>query len=432
MAGPGATFESLQNQSDVYDVDGAGLAPPCLDISRWQMASFPAATQLPHPNVTALSPEGRQARQKTLGVASQIRQKVTCPHCLDKTTAKLLSYMETKPLQASHTLWVLLTTLQPTSASVKRHHLLAQETKPTKSRTQAMAPGRIAAWSYRMASVKRARRRSNYLERQVIKKYGFTMKQYRRILRGFSAQKVRRGGGESDRQLQDMGKKAKRKTSAWNEYKAEKLSTISSKVSGTAFKEELRKIAGEWQRIKTTPASNVYHARAAATTQKRNHVVDKADDIQDMSRCKRQRCMSDLAARVCKELHGDESFTKFGLGSFSSALRPALVDTTTKQADIERAFARAFRYDSKPVPNPRGIMQPVRSCHIGNFGVCRGDRHSKSVNNLSFNLYAILRARHIGKNEAGLSHQDSLQVWRRRALFSTDGHGGHGRFCMLH
>jgi hypothetical protein len=92
-----------------------------------------------------------------------------------------------------------------------------------------------------------------------------------------------------------------------------------------------------------------------------------------LSRKQRQRCTPEVVRRSLVSIKKDPVWTKgMQLSDDNFALKPGLVDITTKVRAIDETWERTFGYDNVISVNPKPVSLPV-VCHVKCQGLCQED-----------------------------------------------------------
>ena len=192
-----------------------------------------------------------------------VRLAATCEDCVDDAFTKQLAgkLADGATAEATHTFLAdIATVVRCSSAAVERHHIVAEETRPSKSRGRALSVHSLGAHSYRMRVVHEARSATMEVRRAVFRRRQITAKSFAKGMTAFKLDSRKRSLENQVRKVKQLIGKKTRRTNPWNVFRREALG-CSAAVHTDEFKSALQDLRAAWA-MKTPDEKNAYRGRS--------------------------------------------------------------------------------------------------------------------------------------------------------------------------
>ena len=336
---------------------------------------------------------------------AKLKRRQYCPDCLDTAFAQevVRKYDHAGPRAAFEQLDNVLLCIKVGSGIVERLHLIGEELKPARSRGLALDGRTLSEISYLKAVQYEANAKSRAAHDEILTKHGLSLARYIAISRAFRVDGNRRpddaraGGVET--QVKVVTKETlagpRRRLDGYRVFRTRHFA-VRAKIGTDPFKAEEARAQGLWRALPDEERA-VYEGQAAANeviaqNVSENLSMEQVSANRDaLGENRSRRLQQDLFLKVLDSIKAHPMWDcGLRLGNASTALKPDLINVDSNDATITQEMEQLFGYDPKIVPNPRGTMIPLRSCHSSNWGLCKADCLAEACRNGVANVYEYL------------------------------------------
>ena len=328
------------------------------------------------------------------------------PMCFDDVTEELISLGERAPERLHGLSRKIMVVLPVTTSPVEKHHLIAQETMLKKRRGRALRPEQVASHSFRAHQIQVARRQSEQVEAEVLRKHKtISMKQLAAYRRKYTvgAHSAIAKKGNQEKKAVSLKTKAFRVTSAYHCFRAEQWG-VRAAVGTPAWLAENKRISAAWRRC-TGPRKRYYEALAVSATKKRK-VAEKqhTGDGEVLEKLTRSQQWS-VQDRVCRQVMDDMAnhpTWRRTLGDQGTALKAEYVIDGVTCDKVSREYKKLFEYDKRLGVKQKTTYVPSASCHSACWGTCRAETVAKQCKLFNRNVFEALKSEGLGKGDCPL------------------------------
>ena len=356
---------------------------------------------------------GRHDPAKAAALAASLKSRAEqCPHCVVGFARGFATLVDRFPRLATETATTVASVTAIGSGIVERAHMPGQELHKARQRGLAPAAQTLASLTYVRSVIQEAHNVSKLAKEAVFKKRGLTPTSFSRLASTYLA--ARRTETASKRHVQGRAaqrrkqrvvnrtlktqSRRRRAMCGFTVFRAENWS-VRAQVGSQMFRDEEKRIADLWkdadENVKAIAEETARTRQAAFSEALASELtaaaVSQAGNGAVLQHTARQLNHA-LFEQALAEIDSHPAYAS-GLRLFGpcSGLRTSVIDGQDKpHRYYTEAVARLMRYDSVELPNPAGTMQPEKSCHAQNFGVCIGNPHLERAATITYNVYVKL------------------------------------------
>ena len=321
------------------------------------------------------------AANVTFMVETMIQDEARCKKCFDRLfTSVWLSRLQQRTAEARGALQAFVALLPAANIPVEKKHLYGQESRKPKSRGRAVTPFELGLRSYQKSVWTASSAKDKQLRHEILMKGKMSSEVFGRIVTAHAVMR-RRQKATIKEVRRKICKRRRSSFKAHGEFRR-KFWTPGVAPCSAQGAAECARLARQWRDMSATE-KNMYAGIAAGRTTEGSSVGEKRkrfDQLLDEISNHPQ-----WQAGCCLE-------------AFGAALRPDLVDMAATRESKREQVHRSFLYDDEPLSNPKGTMQPEKTCHDHFGGVCC-EHGGVAANNAANNFHVVFRRHNISHAE---------------------------------
>ena len=314
----------------------------------------------------------------------------------------LLARMDCDPLAAKKHIQELATFMRISSCTVEKFHLLAEESKPKRSRGRALLPENVSLLTYQRSVLTASKNASDAIMASVCKRHGLSRKRVLQLVRVAKVgNKLKRHRTTSSaarlKQVKKLCSKrpanARAGPLAWNAFKQQNWAST-AKIGTEEYTAEAKRVSLAWRRATEAEKENC-RVQGLVTKLERERAssaplgeVDRG--LAALNRKPRAQVLQDGARAALAEVKHHAYYRQAHVVAADyTGLQPALVRMKPTDEAVQERVRNLFRYDPLKKRNKAGTWKPSSCCGWITHGLCCKGPYAPAALNAAHNIHGV-------------------------------------------